>query len=451
MLWLAASLAATSPAAAQQAETGGNGSDAFTEVAPGFFVRDAVGRDTIGVRMYFRRGYSRLEPAFRDNAQRLEDFMERLRQARQDSLCHIKAVHIVAAASPEGITASNNRLARKRSTAIDTLMRRLMPHEQQLFKVSSTGVDWQGLERMVEASDMPYRDEVLHILRNTPEWIYDRQGRVIDGRKRQLGMLRGGRPWGYMEKNFFPELRAGSVSVYCEIERVRRDTVTLRDTLTQTLHDTVVHTLRDTLTQTLRDTLTRTDTVYLNTGKAARRPFYLAVKTNLLYDALAMPNIGVEVYLKNGWTLGANWMYAWWKNDSRHRYWRTYGGDLAIRKYLGRRAAQKPLQGHHLGLYGQLLTYDLEWGGRGYLGDRWSWGAGLEYGYSLPLARRLNMDFTIGLGYLGGEYQEYLPIDDHYVWQSTKQRRWFGPTKAEISLVWLLGRGNHNAKKGGKQ
>ncbi|MCD8273384.1 MAG: DUF3575 domain-containing protein, partial [Alistipes sp.] len=26
---------------------------------------------------------------------------------------------------------------------------------------------------------------------------------------------------------------------------------------------------------------------------------------------------------------------------------------------------------------------------------------------------------------------------------------WFGPTKAEISLVWLLGRGNYNEKKGG--
>ena len=59
----------------------------------------------------------------------------------------------------------------------------------------------------------------------------------------------------------------------------------------------------------------------------------------------------------------------------------------------------------------------------------------------------------IGLGYLGGEYQEYLPKDGHYVWQATKQRRWFGPTKAEVSLVWLLGRNNNNRakEKGGQR
>lgn len=76
----------------------------------------------------------------------------------------------------------------------------------------------------------------------------------------------------------------------------------------------------------------------------------------------------------------------------------------------------------------------------------------LSYGYSLPLRRRLNMDFTIGIGYLTGTYMEYIPIDACYVWQATKNRHWWGPTKAEISLVWLLGRENINqGKKGGRK
>ena len=54
-------------------------------------------------------------------------------------------------------------------------------------------------------------------------------------------------------------------------------------------------------------------------------------------------------------------------------------------------------------------------------------------------------------GYLGGSYKEYIPLDGHYVWQTTKNRRWFGPTKAGISLVWLIGRGNYSRKKGGRQ
>ena len=56
------------------------------------------------------------------------------------------------------------------------------------------------------------------------------------------------------------------------------------------------------------------------------------------------------------------------------------------------------------------------------LWDKANFGAGLEYGYSLPIATRLNLDFNIGLGYFWGEYQEYIPQDNCYVWQSTKYR-----------------------------
>ena len=98
-----------------------------------------------------------------------------------------------------------------------------------------------------------------------------------------------------------------------------------------------------------------------------------------------------------------------------------------------------------------MITYDFELGGRGYLGDKWSYGTGISYGYALPVAQRLNLDFTLGVGYLRGKYKEYLPIDDHYVWQSTHMRNWVGPTKLEVALVWLAGRGNFNAGKGGRQ
>lgn len=42
---------------------------------------------------------------------------------------------------------------------------------------------------------------------------------------------------------------------------------------------------------------------------------------------------------------------------------------MVIRKWLGKAAKEKPLTGHHLGLYGQIFTYDLRqeekaiWGG----------------------------------------------------------------------------------------
>lgn len=142
--------------------------------------------------------------------------------------------------------------------------------------------------------------------------------------------------------------------------------------------------------------------------EAQKKPWYAGVKTNMLYDALLVPNGGLEIYLGKNWSIDAYWMYAWWKSDRVHNYWRIYGGDVELRKWLGSAAKRKPLTGHHIGAYAQIVTYDFELGGRGYLADRWSYAAGVSYGYSLPVAKRLNIDFSIGLGYMGGEYKEYL-------------------------------------------
>jgi len=48
--------------------------------------------------------------------------------------------------------------------------------------VRSQGVDWEGLDELVEASRIPCREEVLDILRNTSEWVI-RNDKVVDSRK----------------------------------------------------------------------------------------------------------------------------------------------------------------------------------------------------------------------------------------------------------------------------
>lgn len=394
---------------------------------------------TTNVKVYFRQGQSGLDTLYHDNGTHLDSLVSHLRAIAADTLREVKTINIAGTASPEGSTWRNMELSEQRAANIVAWLRDRLPFPESTYVTHVLGENWQGLEALVEVSDMPWRDEVLDIIRNTPVWIV-RDGKVVDGRKRRLGMLQGGEPWRYMERHFFPELRNSGTQVSCEIitlaEPAPADTVFIKDTVHVVHLDTLV--------------LVRRDTVYVPTV-AEKKPFYMALKTNLLYDALLVPNIGVEFHLGKGWTIGANWMYAWWDIESKHYFWRIYGGDLAVRKYFGRKAKEKPLTGHHLGLYGQLLTYDFELGGTGYLGDRWSWGTGLEYGYSLPVARRLNIDFSVGIGYLGGEYKVYDPMDGHYVWRETRQRHWFGPTRADISLVWLLGYGNYNKDKGGSR
>ena len=61
------------------------------------------------------------------------------------------------------------------------------------------------------------------------------------------------------------------------------------------------------------------------------------------------------------------------------------------------------------------------------MGDKFNYAAGISYGYSLPVARRLNIDFALGIGYMWGRYMKQRLIDTHDVWQSTHNRRWFDP------------------------
>ena len=166
----------------------------------------------------------------------------------------------------------------------------------------------------------------------------------------------------------------------------------------------------------------------------------LALKTNILYDVFLLPNIAVEWSFAKDLSVSADWMYAWCSKDSKHRYWRAYGGNLQFNYWLGHKKRQ--FTGHHIGVYGGMITYDVEFGAKGYQGAKWNYMAGVAYGYSIPAGKRININFELGIGYLGGDYYEYDYNDsaERYFWQQTKKRKWVGPTKAEISLVWLLGK-----------
>lgn len=296
-------------------------------------------------------------------------------------------------------------------------------------EVIAVGRDWKGLYDLAVAdSELPSREATLDLLcRLAMPNDKESEDRIFA----QLKVLDGGKPYRYMYSRLFPELRKAGVkvvAVYRIDDLVSDGRVSLETSFAEP-NGISISAKRDVMQE------------------VRKKPWYVGVKTNMLYDALLVPNGGLEIYLGKNWSIDAYWMYAWWKSDRVHNYWRTYGGDVELRKWLGSAAKRKPLTGHHIGAYAQIVTYDFELGGRGYLADRWSYAAGVSYGYSLPVAKRLNIDFSIGLGYMGGEYKEYLPQDGHYVWQSTKRRHWIGPTKAEISLVWLIGRGNTNKTK----
>lgn len=411
------------------------------------------------LEVFFHNGRHVWAPEYMDNCIRLEGFVDRFRELREDKvMSKISKIHIVAGCSPEGSWSLNQVLSRNRAKCIREVLNGLIELPDSVVVEDAVGINWAALSAMVAADPkVPHQQEVLNIINNTPELYVSDHGVTKELRKDRLMKQFGGKAWDYMNIRFFPKLRSFylKIDVSWELYEAAKKEVELEIRKAQRIDSVAAPATDATECQTAIDVentvFKQYETVEIQTPPA-KKPFYMALKTNLLYDALLVPNLGVEFYLGKHLSLAANWQYAWWKSDPSSWYHRTYGGDIELRYYFGAKAAEKPLQGWHAGVYGQILTYDFEWGNRGYLGDRWSYAGGLSVGYSLPVARRLNMDFTLGAGYLWGEYKEYLPFDDCYVWQATKRRQWIGPTKLEISLVWLLGRGNVNeSKKGGAQ
>lgn len=174
-------------------------------------------------------------------------------------------------------------------------------------------------------------------------------------------------------------------------------------------------------------------------------PFSLgaqAIKTNILSDFAMMPSIAVELPLGRRLSLDVGYNGAWWENRASAFCVKSHGGQLGIRYWF-----EDIFNGHHLGVYGLGHSYDFCFGKKGMQSDDWCWGADMEYGYLLPLGKSIALDFSAGFGILGGNLKEYEPQDSHFVWQSNKRYRWFGPTRASVSLVWTIGRMRHEKQQ----
>ena len=162
--------------------------------------------------------------------------------------------------------------------------------------------------------------------------------------------------------------------------------------------------------------------------------------SNALYWLALVPNVGVELQTNSGLAFQLDYMGAWWNSSSHNHYYSCYGFQTDLRYYLGDTPQNTPFVGHHVGVYGQLMTYDFEFGGKGYQCANLfkTWGVGVAYGYVLPLTSRLSADFTIGIGYLSSRYTAYEPTPSWFRATSYGSWTYFGPTRLEATLVYNI-------------
>lgn len=171
----------------------------------------------------------------------------------------------------------------------------------------------------------------------------------------------------------------------------------------------------------------------------------IAVKSNLLSDALLNPNVGVEIGLAPRWTLDVTGQLNAW-DLSHDRRWKHWALQPEARYWFCDRFG-----GHFVGLHAHGGQFNIGgFDGRvnlfgtdaRKLADTryqgWFVGAGVAYGYAWVLGRHWNLEGEIGLGYSYTRYDRFRCAGCGKKTETGRSHHYVGPTKAAINLVYLF-------------
>lgn len=332
-------------------------------------------------------------------------------------------ITITATASPEGPTPNNQRLADGRALAAKSHLMQQYPFldRNRIFTFSIVE-DWVGMRKMVQDDpNVPQRNEVISIIDS---------GESNDRRRELLKELDRGAAYRYLTTHIFPHLR-GAATCMIYFKEIPEPIV-----------------IRESTVDTVRLHTHSSDTIIIERELLKEKSsniFYYSLKTNLVYDAMLLPNLAFEFSLPKRWSIQVGGKWSWWNTPTtHHNCWRIQVVDLELRKWLGGKE-RTPLTGFNVGAYAMAGTYDVRFGGKTGNLSNMSRSFGLAAGYATPIGKRLNLEFSLGAGYLGGKYYTYTYDEkrDVFPWTGTKRRNYLGLTKLEVSLVWLPGSGTN--------
>ena len=166
-----------------------------------------------------------------------------------------------------------------------------------------------------------------------------------------------------------------------------------------------------------------------------------AVKSNLLFDLATAVNVEVEFPVADRFSLMIEDVFPWWNIGNKYalQMWEV-GAEARFWFKPWEKLSTQKMRGWFAGAYGMSARYDFQYDTAiNYQGEYWS--AGVTGGYVAPLGKkkRLNMEFSISIGYLQADYRHYQPTDDYLKLirdpYNVGTVRYFGPTKLKVSLI----------------
>lgn len=162
---------------------------------------------------------------------------------------------------------------------------------------------------------------------------------------------------------------------------------------------------------------------------------YMAVKTNVAYDAFAILNAEFEIQVarKLSVDIPVIWSLWDWKQDFGLR---VVAVQPEVRYWFGSVG-----KGSAVGVNLGLASYNFRKDGIRYqnISGRPLVSAAVSYTYSLCIDSRWNAEFSLSVGYANMKYNRYYNIDNGAL-INTRTRNYFGPTKVGITLSYRLGK-----------
>lgn len=390
------------------------------------------------VRFEFRANSVSVDSLYGDNAARMREMTAFLRDIRRDSTIDITGVSFCGAASPEGSSALNRRLAQGRLSALERLVRREIDLPDSIVTRDDSYISWEYLKSQVEDSDIRCKEEVTAILDMKPEYVEYRPGARIDRRVLELQKLDGGRVWRQMNDLFFSRMR-NACAVFVTYKRTvpsEQPREAVPDTVTVEPEPVV---------KTITDTIAESEAVETFPTEPEGWQRHLYVKANAVGWAMGVTNIAAEIDLAEHWSFTLPLYWSSWNYFKSTLKFRTLTLQPEVRYWFSENN-DRWFAGAHFGLGWYNIATDGKYRTQDHGGHSPAVGGGIAAGYRLPISRnkRWKMEFSLGAGVYRLHYDKFRN-EPNGLLVETKKKTWFGIDQASVSVAYTFDLG----RKGG--
>jgi len=411
-------------------------------------------RAEISCRFVYEQDGSLISAELGNNAIELDRLNAFIRQALAHPDYSISHITLTGYSSIEGDYAHNETLSRERAEYFHTYLQVRHPELYHYpHSVAWVAEDWQGLSKLVRASSINEREEILEIIRKV---------RVYDDREALLMKLNGGHAYQIMEHTMFPQLRRVELQIEYQLtpktettdvdqliyKVLEKDTIEFRDNRSlalanaKAIQEPTPKTYQPITSPQAAPKESRDKAVFTFKTNAL---LWAGMQSNFAYTT-PTANVALEYYINKNWSVELGALYSYWNYNSNQEFQGISGYRLEPRFHysLPKKCAWTEI---YLGLYGQTGDYDQRSADKkqlsvdsahanvtNYTGKYWS--AGVSAGTTINLIGGWGLEIGVRAGYVKTKAAHYTRENGENWFDEYKPYSKFKVTDLNMSLIY---------------